>query len=294
MPSVFSLLISAFINILVQSPYVLAGGDTTGGLPLAYTPNKPVAIVAGTLFVLSAGALLTWFARHRGYYMLPFIFGAILYGLGLLLRIPYADGIHNMSIFAAMGYLILISLSFFVFGAYTLLGRLAVHLDAVELLVLNPDVLTNGFLSPWPARRSSRCGGTPSTEPRCPDQWILGLILYLGVLINFVYRMWSRRKEQWNHRPNGFLRSWLGVAAMTGVCCQNLLIPLIYRVTAIGLGRDGALSRKEYYYYTSEVMTLWGGVLIIFLMVWPPQILNGPPSTKNQPTEISLISTGSK
>ncbi|CAE6500244.1 unnamed protein product [Rhizoctonia solani] len=308
MPSLFSLFTSVSLSILAQSPYVLASGDTTDGLPLAYTPNKPVAIVAGTLFLLGAGALMAWFVRHKGLYMLPFVFGAILYGLGLFLRIPYADDVHNMNLFAAMDYLILVSVSFFIFGAYTLLGRLAVYLDAVELLVLNPNLLTNAFLAyQLVAFLITAIGGGMKTSMTLSVVLVgaklviaglliqfVGLFVYLGLLINFVYRMWSRRKEQWNHRPNGFLQSWLGVATMTGVCCQNLLIPLIYRVTAIGLGRDGALSRIEYYFYTSEVMTLWGGVITIFLMVWPPRILNGSIPTRKQPTEISLLSAGSK
>ncbi|KAH7323363.1 RTA1 like protein-domain-containing protein [Rhizoctonia solani] len=308
MPSYFPVLMSIYLSALTQSSRVLASEDTTGHLPLAYTPNKPVAIVAGTLFTLSAGTLLAWFARHRGCYMLPFILGAILYGLGLFLRIPYSDDVHNMSVFAAMDYLILISLYFFVFGVYTLLGRLAVHLDAIELLIVSPDLLTNGFLGyQLVAFMITAIGGGMKTSltfsvVKVGSKFIIagmlvqlvGLFVYLGLLINFIYRMWSSRKEQWNHRPNGFLRSWLGVAVMIGVCCQNLLIPIIYRVTAVGLGRDGALSRKEYYFYTSEVMTLWGGVLNIFLIVWPPRILNRPPSARKQATEISLISSGSK
>ncbi|CAE6443784.1 unnamed protein product [Rhizoctonia solani] len=303
-----SFLIPFVLNILAHSSCALASEDTTNILPLAYTPNKPVAIVAGTLYMLAAGALLAWFSRHRGYYMLPFVFGAILYGLGLFLRIPYSDDVHNMSMFAAMDYLILISLCFFVFGVYTLLSRLAVHMDAVELLVVKPNLQTNGFLGYQLVAFIILAigGGMKTSLARSVAEvgskliiagmlvQLVGLFVYLGLLINFVYRVWSRRKEQWNHRPNGFLRSWLGVAAMTGVCCQNLIIPIIYRVTAIGLGRDGALSRKEYYYYTSEVMTLWGGVLTIFLMVWPPRILNGPPSAGKQATELSLVSSGSK
>ncbi|CAE6377964.1 unnamed protein product [Rhizoctonia solani] len=205
-----------------------------------------------------------------------------------------------MSLYSAMDYLIFISLSFFVFGVFTLLGRLAIHLDAVELLVVKPIPLTNtlmGYQSVsfiisaiGAGMKASSTRHTVEVGSKLIITGILlqfvGLAVYLGLLINFVYRMWSTRKDQWNYRPNGFLRSWLGVAAMTG-------IPLIYRVTAIGLGRDGALSRKEYYYYTSEVMTLWGGVLTIFLMTWPPRVLNGP-RLGAQMTELSSVSLGSK
>ncbi|KAJ1305593.1 hypothetical protein OPQ81_000590 [Rhizoctonia solani] len=180
-----------------------------------------------------------------------------------------------MSMFVAMDYLILIPHCFFVFGAYTLLSRLAVYMDAVELLVVKPDPLTNGLLGyQLVAFAIIAIGGGLKTSSmrdvaKVGSKLIIsgllielvGLLAYLGLLINFIYRVWSRRKEQWNNRPNGFLQSWLGVAAMTAVCCQNLMIPIIYRVTAIGVGRNGALSRKEYYFYTSEAMTLWGGVL---------------------------------
>ncbi|ELU37467.1 puf family RNA-binding protein [Rhizoctonia solani AG-1 IA] len=249
-------------------------------LALAYTPNKPVAIVAGALYMLAACAMLAWFSRHRDASgsLIDFLF------------IAYSDDLHNMSLYAAMDYLILISISFFLFGAYTLLGRLAVHLDAVELLVIKPDLLTN-LLMASSALDIIKVGSKLIIAGILVQ--FVGLAVYLGLLINFVYRIWSRRKEQWNNRPNGFLGNWLGVAAMTGVCCQNLMIPLIYRVTAIGLGRNGALSRKEYYFYTSEVMTLWGGVLVIFLMAWPPRIFSRP-CAKGQMTELSLISSGSK
>ncbi|KAF8703653.1 RTA1 like protein, partial [Rhizoctonia solani] len=315
MSIISSFLAPVFLSILAHSSYALASEDAAGILPhsiarhlaLAYTPNKPVAIAAGALYMLAACAMLAWFSRHRGYYMLPFVFGAILYGLGLFLRIPYSDDLHNMSLYAAMDYLILISISFFLFGVYTLLGRLAVHLDAVELLVIKPDLLTNLLMGyQFAAFLLTAIGGGMKASStldiiKVGSKLIIagilvqfvGLAVYLGLLINFVYRIWSRRKEQWNNRPNGFLGNWLGVTAMTGVCCQNLMIPLIYRVTAIGLGRNGALSRKEYYFYTSEVMTLWGGVLVIFLMVWPPRIFSRP-CAKGQVTELYLINSGSK
>ncbi|CAE6355330.1 unnamed protein product [Rhizoctonia solani] len=307
MPTIFTSLIPFFLSIFAHSSYVLASEDVADILPLMYTPNKPVAIVAGTLFMLAACGMLVWSAMHRGYYMLPFVFGAVLYGLGLFLRIPYSDNLHNISLYSAMDYLNLISVPFFVFGVYTLLTRIAAHLDAVELLIVKPYLLANGFMAyQFVAFVITAIGGGMKTSTTRHTVEVatkliiagtllqfVGLAVYLGLVINFVYRMWSTRKEQWNHRPNGFLRSWLGVAAMTGVCCQNLMIPLIYRITAIGLGRNGVLSRKEYYFYTSEVMTLWGGVLTIFLMVWPPRVLNGPRGGK-QMNELSSVSLGSK
>ncbi|CAE6491544.1 unnamed protein product [Rhizoctonia solani] len=202
MSSVFFFLISTSFSILSQSSYVLASGDAVGGLPLAYTPNKPVAIVAGALYMLAAGALLAWFARHRGYYMLPFVFGAILYGLGLFLRIPYAEDLHNMSLYATMDYLILISLSFFIFGVYTLLSRIAIYLDAVELLVLKPIILNSGFLiSLVAAFMITAIGGGMKASSTIDTIKIgsklviaglliqlFGVLAYLGLVINFVWR----------------------------------------------------------------------------------------------------------
>lgn len=302
-----STLISCILSVLAHGSYVRAQHDEVVPLtPLPYTPNKIVATVAGTLFLLVAAGFSVWSLRYRARYVYFVMLGCVCYGLGLLLRIVYANDPTNMTKFAAMDMLILLSPCCFVVAVFMILEPLAVYLNAAEFLIINPNTLTYGFLGSeivaftiqaiGGGLKTSTSRNTVKTGTKIIIAGLLvqlfALLTFLGLYVFFIIKMWTRRKDQWNNRPLGFFRHWLFIAAMVGVCCQNLVIPSIYRLTAIAVGSGSALNNKELYFYTTEVMTIFGAIANL-LWAYPPRVLNGNLPVGKDDTESSLATNPS-
>ncbi|KAJ1302857.1 hypothetical protein OPQ81_003159 [Rhizoctonia solani] len=137
----------SFFGIVFQGACVLAQAEpSTKETPLKYTPNKTAAIIMGGLYMLTTGAMCIWGTRYWGRYMLSMIIGSACYAGGLFLRLLVAEDMGSVMKYATMNLIILLSPCGFIAGVYMLLGRLAIHLDATEYLLIKPNILTKVFV----------------------------------------------------------------------------------------------------------------------------------------------------
>ncbi|CAE6458222.1 unnamed protein product [Rhizoctonia solani] len=257
----------------------------------------------GSLYALTTLAFIAWFFRHRGRYMLTFIIGGGFYSIGLFLRIMYAGDPTSVSKYAVMNLIILLSPCGFIAGVYMLLSRLAYHLDAVDLLPINARKLTKLFVISDVVTFWIQASGGGLTAVDNPNTRNLGSKVFLGGLIAqlisfliytvvfavFIHRVHRYRKEEWEHRPEGFKNHWLALVLMMAVSCVFIIIRSVYRAIENGEGRDGMLATHEIYFYILDTIVLWIGITV-YLITWPPRYLTGytgKPSKENIPMSTS-------
>ncbi|CAE6426159.1 unnamed protein product [Rhizoctonia solani] len=295
------------LSLLAQSLCAFSVDTTDANnidTPLRYTPNITLATVAGSIFVATAVGFLIWSIRHRGYYMVTIITGAIGYALGLFLRIRYAQEPTNAPIYNAMDLFLLLSPCGFIASIFMMLVPIATYLDAQEFLILRPNLLTKLFLLfEFTAFLVQGTGSAMSialdTETKALGAKILigGLALqtvsltaYMNVFGLFVFRLWKHRKDEWNNRPNGILKHWLALLMVVGVGLQNLSIRGGYRMLVVMQGPNGFLSGSEQFFYTAECVTLWGAISA-FLTVWPPRYLAMPRPVAVKDVEVQSVAS---
>ncbi|CAE6444406.1 unnamed protein product [Rhizoctonia solani] len=316
------------LSLLAQSLCAFSMDTTDANnidTPLRYTPNITLATLAGSIFVATAVGFLIWSIRHRGYYMVTIITGAIGYALGLFLRIRYAQEPTNAPIYNAMDLFLLLSPCGFIASVsdfnwmiracpnkwsggttqiFMMLVPIATHLDAQAFLILRPNLLTKLFLLfEFTAFLVQGTGSAMSialdTETKALGAKILigGLALqtvsltaYMNVFGLFVFRLWKNRKDEWNNRPNGILKHWLALLMVIGVGLQNLSIRGGYRMLVAMQGPNGFLSSSEQFFYTTECVTLWSAISA-FLTVWPPRYLAMPRPVDVKDVEVQSVAS---
>ncbi|CUA71986.1 putative protein C17G6,02c [Schizosaccharomyces pombe 972h-] [Rhizoctonia solani] len=296
---------SSFLLLLVQVSFVLAQNDETKERPLAYIPNKIAAIVAGSIYMFTAGASALWLFRHWGRYMLAIIIGSACYAAGLYLRIVYANDPDNVMKYATMNLIILLSPCAFIAGVYMLLSCLAIHLDATDLLLVPHRLLTKVFVISDVVTFLAQAAGGGMTAGDNANMQNVGKKIFLGGLIAqlisflgytvvfgvFVWRMRTQRNDDWSSRPHGILRHWLALAAAMALSCQNIIVRSVFRVAENAQGRHGVLAGNEQYFYMMDCAVLWVAVSV-FLVIWPPRYLTGykPAGTGRElESEVKLI-----
>ncbi|ELU39463.1 uroporphyrin-III C-methyltransferase [Rhizoctonia solani AG-1 IA] len=240
--------VSLFVGVVLQSVYVLAQSDsTTKETPLKYTPNKTAAIIAGSLYTLTAGAMCIWGTRYWGRYMLSMIIGSACYAGGLYLRLIVGEDMGSVMKYATISDV----LTFFMQAAG---GGMTAGDDAnmrniggkVRPSLLSLDiqfVLTSVqvFLVGLVAQLIS----------------FLGYTLIFGI---FVYRLWTLRRNEWNSRPHGIMSHWLALVVAMALSCQNIIVRSVFRVIENAQGRNGIFATQEQYFYMMDVVVLWVAV----------------------------------
>lgn len=274
---------------------------------LKYAPNKTWAIVMGSLYALSSIGCVLWSFRHWGRYMLAIIIGGGFYAIGLFLRIVYAGDMTSVLKYAIMNLIILLSPCGFIAGVYMLLSRLAIHLDATELLSIKPRRLTKIFVTSdiitfW--IQASGGGLTavqnPSTRNIGSKVFLAGLIaqlisflVYTYVFAVFVYRVRKHHRDAWDNRPQGIMRHWLALVGAMGISCFFIIIRSVYRAVENGEGREGVLASHELYFYFLDCIVLWFAISV-FLIVWPPRYLTNYKPGGKESIAMSPNMNGSK
>ncbi|KAF8684571.1 RTA1 like protein [Rhizoctonia solani] len=282
--------VSLFVGVVLQSVYVLDQSDsTTKETPLKYTPNKTAAIIAGSLYMLTAGAMCIWGTRYWGRYMLSMIIGSACYAGGLYLRLIVGEDMGSVMKYATMNLIILLSPCGFIAGVYMLLGRLAIHLDATDFLLIRPNILTK--ISDVLTFFMQAAGGSMTAGDNanmrnigskvCPPSlsidiqpgltsvqvFLVGLVAqlisFLGYTLIFgifVYRLWTLRRNEWNSRPHGIMSHWLALVVAMALSCQNIIVRSVFRVIENAQGRNGIFATQEQYFYMMDVVVLWVAV----------------------------------
>ncbi|KDN39359.1 hypothetical protein RSAG8_08876, partial [Rhizoctonia solani AG-8 WAC10335] len=281
--------VSLYVGLLLRGTYVLAQSETTTKeTPLKYTPSKTAAMIAGGLYMLTAGAMCIWGTRHWGRYMLAMIIGSVCYAGGLFLRLIVAEDMESVMKYATMNLIILLSPCAFIAGVYMLLGRLAIHLNAAEYLLIRPNILTKVFVISDVFTFLMQAAGGGMTAGDNANMRNIGskiflvgltaqLVSFLGYTLVFgifVYRLWALRRDEWNHRPQGIMNHWLALVTAMGISCQNIIVRSVFRVMENAQGRDGTFATHEQYFYMMDCAVLWAAVSV-FVAMWPPKYITG-------------------
>ncbi|QRW20977.1 RTA1-like protein [Rhizoctonia solani] len=253
-----SLTKTLFLSLLFGSLYVLAQEepyvdpkDDPRTVTLKYIPNKPVAVAFGILYLAVAGG---W---------------SVFYAVGLFLRLAFAADTHNLGMFICMNTIVVLSPCAFIATVYMLLGRLALHLDADEYLLVKARIITKLFLtSDIITLLIQATGGAMVTNQDLSE--IVGLIIqlisfifYMAVYAVFIYRMMVNRPEECFFPRNkaGFFTHWTALAGSLTVSCIGILIRSVFRTIEHSQGYGGHLATTESYFYVLDALPLFIGIL---------------------------------
>ncbi|KAF8597895.1 hypothetical protein BDV93DRAFT_452081 [Ceratobasidium sp. AG-I] len=278
-PSYRSSLAAAIFGLLVQATCASAQETVDPAHdvenPLRYIPNIPAAIVTGVIYLLTVGIFLVWYRRHPGRYMLTVIIAGICYAIGLFIRPAFAKSPHSVNVLVVMNMFTILSPCGFIATVYMLLSRLSIHLQAEDLLIIKPSILTKLFVTSDVITLLIQAGGgglqsakTESSAKLGKTMFLVGLvaqlisfILYMVVFLVFIYRIKTKRSEQWNTRPSGLFKHWLALVCIMGVSCVGILIRSVFRTIENVQGFDGYLATHEGYFYALDCLPLWIAVV---------------------------------
>ncbi|CAE6497662.1 unnamed protein product [Rhizoctonia solani] len=279
------------LGLLFTSLCALAQESDTGPKlsprnPLHYVPEVIPAIIAGALYVAIAIICLLWAFKRWARYMLTVMIGGICYAAGLFLRIPYRTNQEQLGFYIVMNMLTVLSPCAFIATAYMLLGRLALHLDADEFLLIKAKTITKLFLtSDIVTLLIQAAGGSMATNVSIANIgskiFLVGLIIqlisfcgYMVVFAVFLYRMKVNRPEECALPRNSaeFFSRWTALAGSLVVSCIGILIRSVFRTIENAQGFTGYLATHEVYFYVLDTLPLFIAILM-FVVTWPPLYL---------------------
>ncbi|KAG9082851.1 hypothetical protein FS749_006528 [Ceratobasidium sp. UAMH 11750] len=143
------------LAVLSYLSYVAAQDDgsepKTGmqryGGPLGYIPTVGPAVVFCALYALVAVHGTWMMFRTPGRYMGTLVISGYVYALGLILRIPYRNNTDSLGLYLVLNLCVVLSPCGFIATVYILLGRLARHLRAEDLMLIRPQIITKVYVS---------------------------------------------------------------------------------------------------------------------------------------------------
>ncbi|KAG8705246.1 hypothetical protein FRC09_003079 [Ceratobasidium sp. 395] len=272
-----------------SSQYVVAQGADDANDPLnpqRYIPNTSYAYAGFGVYMAVVAGCLAWSIRYRAVYMIVLILSASLYAVGIMLRTVFAKDPHNITKFVAMRLMTLIPAGGFFVLVYVLFVQLVLHLQAVDLLPLNPKIIAVMYIimeTVCIAVQSAGAGFSPSSsasnQSLAKTLSLVGFAAQLAlvatftaVYILFVYRFRKLQPEEWKVRPYGRFKHFTIIVYNLGFAYQGLLIRTAYRLLEAAQGPDGKLARSELWFYMLDALQLLN-VILGFVIFWPPYYL---------------------
>ncbi|KAF8597911.1 hypothetical protein BDV93DRAFT_561867 [Ceratobasidium sp. AG-I] len=297
LPALHSAFLSVLFGVLACSNVVSAATSDTGVVdsepknPLGYIPSTGLALMFGSVYLLTVGVFIILARRWWARYMLTIMISAFVYAAGLYTRIIFKNNVHSLGLFIVMNMLTVLSPCGFIATVYMLLGRLAIHLEAEDLLLIKPNLITKLFLTSdiitlivqgaAGSMVASSNIDTAKLGTKSIELFLYGLIiqlvsftLYMFVFASFVYRVKSQRSKQWLYRPDGIRRHWLALVIAMAISCVGILIRSIFRTAENAEGFGGKLASSEGHFYALDCLPLWIAITV-FALAWPPAHLTG-------------------
>ncbi|KAF8714456.1 RTA1 like protein, partial [Rhizoctonia solani] len=243
-------------------------------------------IISGLLYLAIPAICLIWARKHWARYMLTIMIGGVCYAIGLFMRLPFGSNPDRLSLYIIMNMFTVLSPCAFIATVYMLLGRLALHLDADEYLLVKAGIITKLFLtSDIVTLLIQAAGGGMAAMQSLKDVgkkiFLIGLIvqlisftLYMVVYAVFLYRMKVNRPGECRMPSNKaeFFTHWTTLAGSLVVSCIGIFIRSIFRTIENSQGFDGHLATTEVYFYVLDTLPLFLAILV-FVLTWPPLYL---------------------
>ncbi|KDN35312.1 hypothetical protein RSAG8_11698, partial [Rhizoctonia solani AG-8 WAC10335] len=279
------------------------------GLALHYIPNKPLAAVAGILYLSVPALCIYWGFKRWARYMLTIMIGGVCYAAGLFIRIPFGANQDTLGLYIIMNMLTVLSPCAFIATVYMLLGRLAIHLDADEYLLIKSRLITKIFVTSNIVTLMIQASGgsmaASTTNGNLGSKiFLVGLIvqlisfcLYMVVFAVFLRRMKLHRPEECVLPRNSaeFFTHWTALAGSIVVSCVGILIRSIFRTIENAQGFTGYLATHEVYFYVLDTLPLLIAI-VVFVITWPPMYLTqyGRAGSKDTAVEMAMSPSSRK
>ncbi|KAJ1305434.1 hypothetical protein OPQ81_000444 [Rhizoctonia solani] len=281
---VLNLLFSTLCAFAQEEPYINPKDDKRN--PLRYIPNKPLAVISGLLYLAVPLVCLFWARKHWARYMLTIMIGGACYATGLFMRLPFGANPHELGLYIIMNMFTVLSPCAFIATVYMLLGRLALHLNADEFLLVKASIITKLFLtSDIVTLLIQATGGGMSVMENLSNLgkkiFLIGLIIqlisfviYTGVFAIFLHRMKVNRPQEWilPRNVSEFFSHWTALAGSLVVSCIGIFIRSVFRTVENSQGFDGYLATHEAYFYALDTLPLFIAT-VVFVVTWPPLYL---------------------
>ncbi|CAE6378444.1 hypothetical protein RSOLAG22IIIB_11545 [Rhizoctonia solani] len=277
--------------------------------PLHYIPNKPLAVVAGILYLAIPAICILWCRKRWARYMLTIMIGGVCYAIGLFLRLPFGDNSDKLGLYIVMNMFTVLSPCAFIATVYMLLGRLALHLDADEYLLVKSRIITKLFLTSDIVTLLIQAGGGSMAASASAGKigskiFLIGLIIqlisfcaYMVVFAVFLHRMKVNRPGECVLPRNSaeFFSHWTALAGALIISCIGILIRSIFRTIENAQGFTGYLATHEVYFYVLDTLPLFIAILV-FVVTWPPMYLThyGRTGSTDTAVEIGMSSNEQK
>ncbi|KAG8791209.1 hypothetical protein FRC12_009879 [Ceratobasidium sp. 428] len=263
------------------------GKERYGG-PLGYYPTVAPAIIFCALYALVAVHGTWMMFRIRGKYMGTLVASGYIYALGLILRIPYRTNTTSLGLYLIMNLCVVLSPCGFIATVYILLGRLARYLQAEDLMLIRPQIITKVYVTSdvvtlfVQAAGGSLAAAKNETLTKLSTKiFLAGLILQLISFISycivftvFLYRVKTWRAPVWHEKAeNSLLSHWKGLVGIMMVSCLGIIVRCVYRTVEGSEGFSGYLLTHEVYFYVLDCLPLFIAIAV-YTIIWPPAILN--------------------
>ncbi|KAG8743397.1 hypothetical protein FRC10_012123 [Ceratobasidium sp. 414] len=235
------------------------------GGPLGYIPTVAPAVIFCALYALVAVHGTWMMFRIRGKYMGTLVISGYIYALGLILRIPYRQNTSGLGLYLILNLCVVLSPCGFIATVYILLGRLARHLRAEDLMLIRPQIITKVYVTSdvitllVQASGGSLAAAKNETLTKLSTKiFLVGLVLqlvsflsYCVVLAVFLYR---------------------GLVGAMIISCLGIIVRCIYRTVEGSEGFSGYLLTHEVYFFVLDCLPLLIAIAV-YTVVWPPAIL---------------------
>jgi hypothetical protein len=280
-PTTSSRLVWAASTALLLATVALAdgtSGETDVQQAFHYVPNKPVAIVAGILYLASTLAILVRVFVAKNWWALCLPIGSLAMAMGFFLRFVLVSNQNSTGLFIAMQVLILCSPGAFLAFNYILYGRFIVNTVGGKHSLIRPDRVARVFvISDVVTFLIQATGGSMGASNTISTQRLGSHIVLVGLTVQTVsYILFialcgrahlSIRKEASGNE------SWWRIMWLLYFSSVFITIRCIYRLVELAQGFTGYLFTHEVWFYVFDSLPLFLAISV-YIPYWPGNYLS--------------------
>ncbi|KAH8667977.1 RTA1 like protein-domain-containing protein [Tricladium varicosporioides] len=246
-----------------------------------YNPSFAAAIVFAAVFAISTVWHLYLMAKHRTWYFIPMIVGAILEVVGYAARAISAHQSPNWTIlpFILQTLLLLVAPALLAASIYMILGHIIVSIDGESYSIIKKKWLTKIFVvgdvvtffiqAVGGGRMSSK--GTNSSRELGSHIVIAGLLLqivWFGFFVVVALVFHSRMRAMPTTLSHNSSIPWEKFLYVLYGTSFLIMVRSIVRVVEFGQGFAGAIQSSEWYLYVFDAIPM-AAVVLCFNSIYP-------------------------
>ncbi|KAJ7591041.1 RTA1-like protein [Mycena floridula] len=287
--SVFGAVLSKPTGVRPEDPFADPKNDVFN--PLRYIANNALTAVAFALILLVAFSqtwcMIKWPSAK---WMMSMVIGAYTFATGLGLRFGLHSHPESKGIYIAEYLFVVLSPCAFIAANYVVLGRLAIHLQSEEFLLVSPRRITVIFVSSDIVTFLIQAAGGSLTISNDQNMRTIGSHLFLTGLalqlasfvlftityVVFLYRVYKTKPETFfKDSSKPWFVDWRALAFAISISCVGILIRSFYRTVELSEGYQGHLATTEAFFYALDTLPLFLAT-VVYVPFWPGRFIPGP------------------